>query len=73
MGHHQDEGFFKGASGLDLDSEKSQFAVVTPSDDLDQLSDRTKSMISMVLYFDKMQRDFVELQAIEEDLTSIYY
>lgn len=72
MGHLQDGGFFKGSSGLDLDSEKSQFNVGMPTLMQEQLSDRTKSMISMVLYFEKIQRDHLELQRIEEELTDIY-
>jgi len=72
MGHLQDGGFFKGSNGLDLDSEKSQFDVGMPTLMKDQLSDRTKSMISMILYFEKIQRDHQELQIIEEELTDIY-
>jgi hypothetical protein len=72
MGHLQDGGFFKGSNGLDLDSEKSQFDVGMPTLMKDQLSDRTKSMISMILYFEKIQRDHQELQLIEEELTDIY-
>jgi len=72
MGHLPDGGFFKGSQGLDLDNEKSMFVVGMPTLMQEQLSDRTKSMVSMVIYFDKLQKDHAELVAIEEELTDIY-
>jgi hypothetical protein len=71
MGHLPNGKGFDGGSGLNLDNEKCRFAVDTPVLMNHQLSDRTMSMISMVLYFDEMNRHFKELSALELELADM--
>lgn len=71
---------FETGEGLDLDPYKGQFSVKSPLDKpvgifgslLQPISDRTRSEISMVLYWEEMQKVFEQLQELEQELLVFY-
>lgn len=71
---------FETNEGLNLDPYKGQFSVKSPLDkpvgvygsQLQPISDRTRSEISMVLYWEEMEKVFSELKAIEQELLELY-
>jgi hypothetical protein len=61
------------AGGLLLDWTQAQFQPQSPvSSRLDLISERTRSMISMWMYYDRAQEAHRELASLERDLTKIY-
>lgn len=71
---------FVTGEGLNLDPYKGQFSVESPLDKpegvygslLQPISDRTRSEISMVLYWEEMEKVFKQLQDIEQELLALY-
>lgn len=71
---------FETGEGLNLDPYKGQFSVKSPLDKpvgiygspLQPISDRTRSEISMVLYWEEMEKVFKQLQDIEQELQAFY-
>ena len=71
---------FATGEGLNLDNYNSQFSVKSPLDNpqgafgspLPPISDRTRSEISMVLYWEEMESVFSQLKAMEEELLALY-
>lgn len=71
---------FETGSGLDLDPYRAQFRIESPLDKpvgafgspLEPISDRVRSEIAMVVYYEEMESIFRELTAIEQELL-VYY
>lgn len=71
---------FETGEGLNLDPYKGQFSVKSPLDKpvgiygspLNPISDRVRSEISMVLYWEEMEKVFKQLQDIEQELIAMY-
>lgn len=71
---------FETGSGLDLDPSRAQFRIKSPLDKpvgafgspLEPISDRVRSEIAMVVYFEEMEKVFAELMAIEQELLAMY-
>lgn len=72
---------FETGVGLDLDPHQAKFSIRSPFNNPEEvygspdnpISDRTRSMIFMILYFEEMQKVFTELKSIEQELTDIYH
>lgn len=71
---------FETQEGLNLDPYKGQFSVKSPLDKpvgiygslLQPISSRTRSEISMVLYWEEMEKVFKQLSDIEQELLAFY-
>lgn len=71
---------FSTGEGLNLDNSCSQFSIKSPLDSprgamgspLPPISDRTRSEISMVLYWEEMESIFSQLKDIEQELLAMY-
>ena len=71
---------FETGSGLDLDPSRAQFKIKSALDEpvgafgspLEPISDRVRSEIAMVVYYEEMEKVFAQLTAIEQELLALY-